>query len=148
MITPAIEYRIGKEIPEPELRAIYEDDGWIGYTRDMSRLLCGLANSLYVVSAWNGERLIGLLRAVGDGQTIVYIQDLIVMTSHRRLGIGTELVQRLLAQYCDVRQKVLLADEAPYRRAFYEKLGFRSCDRGDMAAFVRFDPSPLPPSLA
>src|SRR5690606_38197188 len=96
-----------------------------------------LAHSLYVLSAWDGDRLIGLVRVVGDGLTIIYIQDILVLNSRQNQGVASELLRRVLEKYRDVRQKVLLTEEAPDVRHFYEKHGFQSCDQGTLVAFAK-----------
>lgn len=49
------------------------------------------------------------------------------------------LMTQVLEKYRDVRQKVLLTEEAPDVRHFYEKHGFRSCDNGDLVAFAKLE---------
>ena len=61
---------------------------------------------------------------------------------HRRSGVGKELAALVLAPYDGVRQKVLLTDNEPGQRCFYEELGFvRSTEfpGAQLNAFVRFD---------
>lgn len=79
----------------------------------------------------------GLVRVVGDGLTIIYIQDILVLKSHQNQGIATHLMTRVLDKFKAVRQKVLLTDEAPDVRHFYEKNGFQSCDSGELVAFAK-----------
>ncbi|MGC9384720.1 MAG: GNAT family N-acetyltransferase [Kosmotogaceae bacterium] len=118
---------------------LYDDSGFRFYTKDLVRLMKALENSLFIITAWANDRLIGLVRAVGDGKTILYIQDILVLSSYRRKGIGTSLLNQLINEFPDVRQKVLLTDDKPENRDFYESLGFTSCDNGKLIAFVRFD---------
>lgn len=74
-----MDYIEGK-LPEREaVRRLYDDAGWIAYTCDMDALERALRASLYLVCAYDGDTLCGLLRAVGDGQTILYIQDILVL---------------------------------------------------------------------
>jgi ribosomal protein S18 acetylase RimI-like enzyme len=129
----------GSDLPEAAVKTLYEDAGWAVYTQDMPGLMQALANSLAVFTAWDGPQLVGLIRIVGDGKTIFYIQDILVLVSHKRRGIGTALLRKALAAYEHVRQKVLLTDDTPETRGFYEANGFRSCDKGDVVAFARFD---------
>ena len=57
-------------IPSREqLFALYSDVGWTAYTRDMDCLERAVAASLAVFTTWEGDRLVGLLRCVGDGET-------------------------------------------------------------------------------
>lgn len=92
-----------------------------------------------VISAWNEGELIGLIRVVGDGLTIIYIQDLLVLNAYQNQGIAKKLIQLVLNKYKNVRQKVLLTEESPEVRYFYEKNGFLSCDQGFLVAFAKFD---------
>ena len=134
-----IVFKEEKQINQHDLKALYEDVEWYTYTKDLNQLQQALENSLYVLTAWEGEQLIGLIRVVGDGLTILYIQDILVLNSHQNSGIATELVKRVLDKYKDVRQKVLLTEEAPDVRHFYEKNGFVSCDQGTLVAFVQLN---------
>lgn len=112
-----------------DLLELYGDAGWTAYTDHPDRLERGLARSLAVYTAWEGDTLAGLLRAVGDGETILYLQDLLVRSSHRRRGIGRRLLERMTAYYPQVRQKVLLTDRADRRAMdFYRACGWRGAE--------------------
>lgn len=128
-----------KQLNKESLKLLYEDVEWFAYTKDLDELADALAHSLYVLSVWDSGELIGLVRVVGDGLTIVYIQDILVLNSRQSQGIASELLRRVLERYCDVRQKVLLTEEAADVRHFYEKNGFQSCDRGNLVAFAKLD---------
>ncbi len=128
----------GKDLNEGQVLSLYDDAGWTSYTKDISKLINAIKESLFVVTAWEGENLIGLIRAVGDGLTIIYIQDILVKKDYKRKGIGTKLFKELLDEYKDVRQKVLLTDDSEETRGFYEDNGFVSCDKGQLVAFGKF----------
>lgn len=49
---------------------------------------------MLVLAAYEGEELIGIIRTVGDGATIVFIQDILVYPNKQRHGVGTALVKR------------------------------------------------------
>ena len=118
-----------------ELLALYDAVGWSAYTRNPARLAAAVSASLSVVTARQNGELIGLARAVGDGLTIVYLQDILIAPAHQRLGIGRELLRRLLTPYAEVRQKVLITDDEPSQRAFYESMGFT--ETGDLEHPIR-----------
>lgn len=126
-------------INKNDLKALYEDVGWYAYTKDLDQLQQALLNSIFVLSAWENDQLIGLTRVVGDGLTILYIQDILVLNSHQNRGIATDMMNHILEKYNDVRQKVLLTEEAPDVRHFYEKNGFQSCDKGTLVAFAKMN---------
>ncbi|QIK72559.1 GNAT family N-acetyltransferase [Propioniciclava coleopterorum] len=124
-----------------ELVALYDSVGWNTYTRDPSLLYDAMSRSLRVVCARDGDRLVGLARVVGDGLTIVYLQDILVAPTHQRRQIGTRLLQSVLEPFCTVRQKALITDDEPRQRAFYEARGFTEIRDMDspIRAFVKFD---------
>lgn len=134
-----ITYRNSVELPEQAVRSLYIDNNWTVYTEDMPKLMEAIGNSLAVVTAWDGDTLAGLVRAVGDGHSILYIQDILILKDYRRRGIGSALLNKVLELYSHVRQKVLLTDDSPMTRGFYEANGFESCDKGKLVAFARFD---------
>ncbi len=121
------------------VKALYDDVKWTSYTSDMPRLMEAMKSSLKVIAAWDNEKLVGLVRVVGDGKTIIYIQDILVLRTYHKKGIGSQLLKLVLSNYKDVRQKVLLTNDAADVRAFYEKHGFSSCDKGDLVSFAKFD---------
>lgn len=133
----AITFTYNKDIDREQLKHLYNDVKWHAYTKDIRLLQEAISKSLDVICAWNGKELIGLIRIVGDGLTIVYIQDILVLNAYQNQGIATNLMQQVLHKYKNVRQKVLLTEEAPDVRHFYEKNGFQSCDKGSLVAFAQ-----------
>ena len=97
-----------------------------------------LENSIYTSSAWDGDNLVGLVRVVGDGVSIVYIQDVLVKSSHKRQGIGTQMVKEVLKAYENVRQVVLITDEKDESNVFYASLGLKKLTDFQGNLYVRF----------
>lgn len=124
-----------------ELLALYESVGWSAYTGDPDLLQAAVAGASCTVTARRSGRLVGLARALSDGATICYLQDVLVHPAEQRRGIGRALVRAVLDRYRMVRQKVLLTDDEPGQRAFYESLGYaeiRDYGPGTLRCFVRF----------
>lgn len=134
-----IAFQDSKDIDKEQVMKLYNDVGWYAYTKDASTLNNALRASLDVISAWDGEELVGLIRVVGDGLTILYIQDILVLNAYQNQGIATKLMEQVMQKYEHVRQKVLLTEEAPDVRHFYEKNGFESCDKGSLVAFAKLE---------
>ena len=110
---------------QEEVLALYESVGWTGYTCRFEIMERAFAQSLKIYGAYLQDKLVGLIRAVGDGLTIVYIQDLLVYPSYQRMGIGKALMGRLLDDYKNVYQKVLTTDDTEKTLAFYHHLGMK-----------------------
>ncbi|HDX9610108.1 GNAT family N-acetyltransferase [Bacillus toyonensis] len=132
-----ITFNNSKAIKIEQLERLYKDVQWYAYTEDIEVLYQAISQSLEVISAWNGEELVGLIRIVGDGLTIIYIQDILILHAYQNQGIASQLIQQILCKYKTVRQKVLLTEEAPDVRHFYEKNDFLSCDKGSLVAFAK-----------
>lgn len=113
------------ELPtREELLDLYDAVGWSAYTRHPDVLEQALSGSTTVVTTRREGRLVGLARALSDGATICYVQDILVRPEEQRHGVGRLLVRRVLDRHADVRQRVLVTDAEPGQRAFYESLGF------------------------
>lgn len=134
-----LEFSEEKKLNQADLLSLYNDANWLAYTNNPDLLQQAVSNSLYVLTVWENHKLVGLIRLVGDGLTIVYIQDILVIKSHKRRKIGSLLLQKALEKYKNVRQKVLLTDDNEETRGFYEALDFTSCDKGQLVAFVKLE---------
>jgi len=81
-----------------------------------------LNNSNLTITAWHGERLVGISRSLTDFTYVAYLADLAVDTEYQRHGIGKQLIhetKRRLGRECMI---VLLA--APKANEYYPKIGF------------------------
>lgn len=86
----------------PQLLTLYGRVGWTNYTRRPERLQAALRGSLVVLTAWEGDALIGLARAVGDGVSILFVQDVLVDPALQRQGVGRALMQAMLERFPEV----------------------------------------------
>lgn len=132
-----MEIRDYESYNEGEILSLYESVGWTAYTDYPEVLREGFARSLVILGAYEGEKLLGILRAVGDGVTIVFVQDLLVLPEYQRKGIGSALLRTLLDRYAQVRQVELATDNDPKTIAFYKTLGFREMSELGCRGFMR-----------
>jgi GNAT superfamily N-acetyltransferase len=128
------EYRTYKEA---EILPLYESVGWTAYTDQPEVLRKGFENSLLTLAAYEGDQLLGIIRAVGDGYTVVFVQDILVFPEHQRKGIGTALLKALLDGYSHVRQIELATDNTPKTIAFYKSMGFCELSKIGCCGFMR-----------
>ena len=126
-----------KTYKEDEIRALYAAVGWTAYTEDLPALERGFQSSLLVLAAYEGGVLIGLIRVVGDGATVVFVQDLLVAPQKQRQGVGTALLKAVLDRYSNVRQLLLTTDNTPKTVAFYKSLGFSELSELGCCGFMR-----------
>lgn len=122
---------------DEEIKQLYKSVGWTSYLRYPELLPKAYANSLKTFAAYVGERLVGIIRAVGDGVSILYIQDLLVHPVYQRKGIGKQLITEMLNAYPDVNQTVLLTDDSDETTGFYESAGFQKVQLAGCCSFIR-----------
>ena len=95
---------------ETEILALYNSVGWCAYTSHPETLRKGFAHSLLTLAAYEEDELMGIIRCVGDGHTIVFIQDILVFPKYQRKGVGSRLLREALDRYPHVRQIQLATD--------------------------------------
>ena len=105
---------------------LYQAVGWTNYTNQPQMLAQALTHSLAIYLARDGEKIVGLVRLIGDGFSSVFVQDLIVLPSYQRQGIGSTLMKQALADYKDAYQVQLATEESEKTLGFYRSLGFET----------------------
>jgi acetyltransferase, GNAT family len=116
---------------------LYEAVGWTNYTTKPEMLEVAYKNSLHIIGAFNDdEKLIGVLRGVGDGASILFIQDILVYPEYQHQGIGTKLLQQTLEKYKNVYQIQLATDDSTKTVSFYESNGFTNLTSLNCVSFI------------
>ena len=105
---------------------LYQAVGWTNYTNQPQMLAQALTHSLAIYLARDGEKIVGLVRLIGDGFSSVFVQDLIVLPSYQRQGIGSTLMKQALSDYKDTYQIQLATEESEKTLGFYRSLGFET----------------------
>jgi predicted N-acetyltransferase YhbS len=118
-----IAYRTGSDLDLNQVIELYVAST-LGERRpveDRERMARMLANANLVITAWDGEMLVGISRSFTDFAYATYLSDLAVRLSHQRRGIGKELIRRT-QQAAPQASIVLLA--APKAVDYYPHIGF------------------------
>lgn len=103
---------------------LYRDAGWWeeGWSEDVIPAM--VANSFRFAALFDGSELAGMGRALSDGVSDAYIQDVVVRTDYRGQGWGKKIVSRLVKELRAAGIDWIALVSAPGTQAFYEKLGF------------------------
>lgn len=117
-----IEYRDNHALRAADVARVFDASGIKRPTQDMARIARMLANANVIISAWDGERLIGVSRALTDFSYCCYLSDLAVDAAYQKQGIGRELIRRTQSAAGPEVALVLLS--APSATAYYPKVGF------------------------
>lgn len=129
-----IEYRAGKRIARDELAALYKSVRWQHYLAP-DKLEAAYDNSDFVVSAWDGDRLVGVGRAITDGHFNVFFPDMLVDPDYRGQGVGHTIVAMMLEKYSGLYNITAVAED-PSGERFLESCGLTE----KKAAFRRITP--------
>jgi GNAT superfamily N-acetyltransferase len=116
-----IKYRSTKNISKAKLQDLFLSNKWDSgnYPDKLQKALKG---SHHVVTAWDGDKLIGLMNALSDGIMNVFFLYLIVHPDYQKKGVGQKMVESMLREYKDYARKMVIAyDEA---LEFFQKCGF------------------------
>jgi len=97
-----------------------------------------LRNANLTITAWDGERLVGIARTLTDFTYVAYLADLAVDEEYQRQGIGKQLIEETRQRLQPECMIVLLA--APKANEYYGPLGFVHNPR----AWILYGTIPLP----
>ena len=115
---------------------LYQAVGWTNYTHQPEMLEQALSHSLVIYVALDGDAVVGLIRLVGDGFSSVFVQDLIVLPSYQRQGIGSALMKEALEDYKDAYQVQLVTDQTERTLGFYRSMGFETLSTYDCTGMI------------
>ena len=115
---------------------LYQAVGWTNYTHQLEMLEQALSHSLVIYVALDGDAVVGLLRLLGDGFSVVLVQDLIVLPSYQRQGIGSALMKEALEDYKDTYQVQLVTEETEKNLGFYRFMGFEILSTYDCTGMI------------
>jgi len=119
------EIRIVKAVPEPDFTALYREAGWWTEPEPPGFIGPLVAGSTAVAAAFAPDgRMIGMGRAISDGCSDAYIQDVVVLREFRRRGIGGAIIQALIRELQSRGIDWIGLVGQPGTRSFYEQLGF------------------------
>ena len=126
-----------KNYNEQEILDLYKSVEWDLYIVDSTMLKNAYNNSLKTYGAYVDDKLVGIIRVVGDGYSVVFIQDLLIRPEFQRQGIGRALMQRIIDEYKGVYQMHLLTDNTEKTIGFYKSMGFIMDTDINCRAFTR-----------
>jgi ribosomal protein S18 acetylase RimI-like enzyme len=123
-------YRVGNDLSADELAALYRRASLNRPIDDLTRMGKMIENANFIISAWDGQRLVGVSRSITDFVYCCYLSDLAVDPEYQKSGIGRELVRRTQAALGDEVMILLLS--VPTAMEYYLKIGFEKNDRAFM----------------
>lgn len=118
----SIVYIDTKNYTSDDLQELFQSVGWLSANYP-ERLKKALDNSETVFTAWDGEKLVGLVNAIDDSELTAYVHYLCVNPEHQGQGIGKNLLQRVKEKYKNYLYIILIAENEKLVK-YYSKNGF------------------------
>jgi N-acetylglutamate synthase-like GNAT family acetyltransferase len=129
-----ITYSDAKEIEINQLQSLFASVQWDSANYP-EKLFLAIKNSHKVITAWEGNKLVGLMNALSDGIMTAYFHYLLVRPEYHKMNIGRTLVKMMLEDYSEYARKVLIAYEQ--ETEFYKQCGFE-VGEGKVPMFVTY----------
>lgn len=117
-----IQYSTDKKPTADQIIELYDNAGLPRPTNDKDRIQKMYDNSNLIVTAWDGELLVGVSRSITDWVWSCYLSDLAVRDEYKKEGIGKRLIH--LTKEKVGEQSMVLLLSVPTAMKYYPKVGF------------------------
>ena len=126
-----VEVRIVQSARPLEIMALYKDAGWWkpAYDQDTSFLDTLVEGSACFAAAFDPQgTMVGMGRALSDGMSDAYIQDVAVLKTYQRQGIGQRIVRAIIDDLTEKGVDWIGLIATPGNQSFYKGMGFKPMD--------------------
>ncbi|QJB57174.1 GNAT family N-acetyltransferase [Pseudodesulfovibrio sp. zrk46] len=117
----SISFSDTKELCEQELQDLFLSVDWDSGNYP-EKLVKAIQGAHGVFTAWDGDKLVGLINVLSDGHMAAYVHYLLVRPEYQGKGIGKLLIEQMAEAYQDVPTKLLISYNT--KAGFYERQGF------------------------
>lgn len=133
-MTDTFTYSSTHELSPDSLERLFLSVGWES-GKYPEKLSLAMKNYKSVFTAWDGERLIGLVSAMDDGALTAYVHYLLVDPEYQKRGVGRKLMEMVKDEYFGYKKICLIAENDAVK--FYETCGFKGVDTAKPMYFLR-----------
>lgn len=123
-----IEYTEEKKFSVQNVQDLFLSVGWVS-GRYPQRLYKALQNSPTVITAWSGEKLVGLVRLLDDTEMVAFVNYVLVHPDYQGNGIARKMMEKAVEKYKDFLYIEVMPEESK-NRLFYQKFGFQVIEDG------------------
>ncbi|SFC25505.1 Acetyltransferase (GNAT) domain-containing protein [Bacillus sp. OV322] len=121
-----IEYKVNAAITPLQMSKLFKASGLNRPAEDLPRLQRMIDHADILITAWDGNHLAGIARAITDFSYCCYLSDLAVDKHYQKSGIGRELTR--LVQEQAGKETALLLLSSPIAMEYYPRIGFEKAD--------------------
>ncbi|MCP3809950.1 MULTISPECIES: GNAT family N-acetyltransferase [unclassified Paenibacillus] len=125
-----ITYKNHKDVSVEDVIRVFRTSGIVRPIDQPERIQMMISNADILLSAWHGNKMIGIARGLTDWSFCCYLSDLAVDQTFQKSGVGRNLVAKTQEEIGESVALILLA--APSAMTYYPKIGFDLIDNGFM----------------
>ena len=128
MIQINIRYTEEKKFTQEQVQRLFLSVGWVS-GQYPARLYKALMHSSTVITAWDDNKLVGLVRLLDDSELVAYMHYVLVNPRYHGMGIAGNMIQMVKEKYKDYLYIEIMPEERK-NASFYEKHGFQIMQDG------------------
>lgn len=132
-----ITYTEEKKFTQEEVQQLFLSVGWVS-GQYPSRLYKSLINSSTVLTAWDEDKLVGLVRVLDDSEMVAYMHYVLVNPDYQGQKIAGTMIGMIKEKYKDYLYLEIMPEESK-NAAFYEKFGFNIMANGVAMQLCNFN---------
>lgn len=132
-----ITYTEEKKFTQEEVQQLFLSVGWVS-GQYPSRLYKALKNSSTVLTAWDGDKLVGLVRVLDDSEMVAYMHYVLVNPEYQGQRIAGTMIGLIKEKYKNYLYLEIMPEESK-NAAFYEKFGFKVMTDGVAMQLCNFN---------
>ncbi len=123
-----IVYTEKKRFTEEQVQKLFLSVGWVSGEYP-ERLYKALMHSSTVITAWDAERLVGLVRLLDDTEMTAYMHYVLVDPQYHGKGIAGHMIEMVKEKYKDYLYIEIMPEESK-NATFYQRFGFEKMPDG------------------
>lgn len=123
-----IQFKINANVSASAVIELYKSSGIIRPIDDPARIQAMLDQSNLIITAWDGNQLVGIARSLTDYNYCCYLADLAVKKEHQKSGVGKTLIE--LTENAIGENTMLIALSSGSIAEYHPKDGFEKTEHG------------------
>ncbi|WP_226003247.1 GNAT family N-acetyltransferase [Paenibacillus sp. BJ-4] len=125
-----ITYRNNKNVNVEDVIRVFKNSGIVRPIDQTERIQAMVNNADILLTAWLGDKMVGVARALTDWSYCCYLSDLSVDKEAQKSGVGRDLIAKVREEIGE--EVALILVTAPSAVAYYPKVGFEKIENGFM----------------
>lgn len=123
-----IQFKVNTKVSAAAVTEVYKSSGIDRPIHDQARIQTIFEQSNLLITAWDGDQLIGIARSLTDYNYCCYLADLAVKKEYQRFGVGKTLIE--LTENAIGENTMLIALSSSSVAEYYPKEGFEKLEHG------------------